>query len=102
MRISDWSSDVCSSDLSIASVHADANVRGILSEIRYHDAVGRLFSARNCDTVPMPGYVKIVNALAVGRGDELGRASFKRLAADICARARNSPFDIYQYRKSFM
>src|SRR3546814_3688201 len=54
MRISDWSSDVCSSDLETAEIAVQASLTGhlVLSTVHTNDAVGAITRMRDMRVEP--------------------------------------------------
>src|SRR3546814_11575644 len=86
MRISDWSSDVCSSDLKIERHDGDVFARDILPDVEF----GPVADRKDADALPLrfPGVVQVpqfgpllLRVPAVGRGAEredafLGAALF--------------------------
>src|SRR3546814_18948493 len=104
MRISDWSSDVCSSDLSLAHLgvlfldELPEFQRGALEALRQPLETGRVSVARANAHVTYPARVQLVAAMnpcRCGYLDDPGRACARapRCAADYQAKISGPLFD---------
>src|SRR3712207_8245391 len=80
----DWSSDVCSSDLTFAQNNAEQRFKEIV-DLLNTDLAGRsLFAGRAVDRLPMESYDRIMN------GDGARRSEERRVGKE--CRSRGSPY----------